>query len=353
MKRLNRTKKTWGRSQRQARQSRPKGSGLRRSAPKKRWQRRAWYAGYTAGRRALRRGGRLSPRAFEHWLATTGLQGLRLNSWLPELAESFRRGCARGSKGRLGTGPLPSVKARVSAVVLARNHAATITSMLQQLKQLPLHELIVVMDGSEDNSFSTARAVEGVIIIHLPEQAGLDTARALGARASTGDYVLFLNGDLPVPAPQLYRFLAAADRGVEVALNDITSQLPPFAEQTETVRCQAFLNRMLGRDDLGANALTVLPHALSRRAMDVIGYANLTVPPKALALAIQRGLRIEAVHAVDAAGRTGSGFSGQEDPGQIIGDHIEALTEVMEEQGSRLHWGQVSRQELALRRNGI
>lgn len=352
MKRLYRTKKTRGRRHRHSLRLLPQRSSFRGPDLRRLWKRRAWYAGYNAGRRALRHGGRLAPRTFERWLSTTGLSGPGRHRLLLDLSESFGRGYVRSSRGRFGAVPLTPLKSRVSAVVSAGNHAATLTGVLQELKRLPLHEIVVVIHGSEDDSYSIARSAAGVIVIHLPEQMGQDAVRGFGAKVSTGNVVLFLNGDFAVPASQLYAFLAAADRGVEVALNDITPLLPPFAEQNEQLRCQAFLNRMLKRDDLGANSLTVLPYALSRRAIETIGYENLAVPPKAQALAIQRGLRVESVHTVDVlSGRIGSDAA-QEAAGQIIGDHIEAVTEVMKEQGSRLHWGQVSRQELALRRNG-
>ncbi|MGC6589925.1 hypothetical protein ACPV3A_33990 [Paenibacillus sp. Dod16] len=133
--------------------------------------------------------------------------------------------------------------------------------------------------------------------------------------------------------------------------------LPEFGRQDEVTRCKTFLNRMLGRDDLEANSLTAVPHAMTRQALESIGYANLSVPPRAQTLAIRQGLRIEAVQTVDvlSVNRRRKTNRGKDNPVAklIIGDHIEALGDTMKNLGGRLQWGQVSRTELALRRNSL
>ena len=90
---------------------------------------------------------------------------------------------------------------------------------------------------------------------------------------------------------------------------------------------------MLGRDDLEANSLTAVPHAMTRQALESIGYANLSVPPRAQTLAIRQGLRIEAVQTVDvlSVNRRRKTNRGKDNPVAklIIGDHIEALGDTM------------------------
>jgi len=314
-------------------------------------------AGAMAARR--REGGskRDASAALGQWLASGGIPLSQLYRVMPSAAESFRAGYSRVSRQSIPGPLLPPMKGRISVVVSACNEARTIPMVLRELKRLPFHEIIVVENGSQDHTFAAARSFEGVTVIHVPERLGHDVARALGAKMSTGDIVLFLDGDMPVPAEKLSSFLVAADQGVDVALNDITPLLPPFGRQDEVTRCKTFLNRMLGRDDLEANSLTAVPHAMTRRAVDVIGYENLSVPPKAQALAIKHGLRIEAVHTVDvlSVNRRRRINLGRDNPVAklIIGDHIEALGETMKELGTRFQWGQVSRTELALRRNSL
>ncbi|MBX4150301.1 glycosyltransferase family 2 protein [Paenibacillus lautus] len=310
-----------------------------------------------SGRRRGAASKRDASMALGQWLASSGIPQHQLYHVLPGVAEAFRRGYARGARQSIPAPLLPPLNGRASVIVSACNEAGSIPMVLRELKRLPFHEIIVVENGSHDHTYAAARAFEGVTVIHIPERLGHDVARALGAKMSTGDIVLFMDGDMPVPAEKLSSYLVAADRGVDVALNDIMPLLPEFGRQDEVTRCKTFLNRMLGRDDLEANSLTAVPHAMTRQALESIGYANLSVPPRAQTLAIRQGLRIEAVQTVDvlSVNRRRKTNRGKDNPVAklIIGDHIEALGDTMKNLGGRLQWGQVSRTELALRRNSL
>jgi hypothetical protein len=79
--------------------------------------------------------------------------------------------------------------------------------------------------------------------------------------------------------------------------------------------------------------MTAVPHALSRRALETIGYRELMVPPKAQALSILNRLRVEKAGTVNVIkhnrlrkGNTGAGNSVEQ---LIIGDHAEALQAVI------------------------
>ncbi|GAB6929273.1 hypothetical protein JCM10914A_32560 [Paenibacillus sp. JCM 10914] len=321
------------------------------------WERQAMRAGYQAGKRRSTGARKAASQAYGSWLSVSGIPAAQRFYVLPGTAEAFRRGFERGSRQRIPGPLLPPLVGRPSVIVSACNEAAVLPAVLRELRRLPFHEIIVVENGSSDQSYAVARSFPGVIVIHVPERLGHDVARALGAQMCTGEHVLFIDGDMPVPAEQLSAYLVAADQGVDVVLNDIMPLLPPFSRQDEVTRCKTFLNRMLGRDDLGANSLTAVPHALTRHALDTLGYANLTVPPKAQSVAISRGLRIEAVHTVNVlrVNRIRKTNRGRDNPVArlIIGDHIEALGDAMRSLGIRLQWGQVSRAELALRRNSL
>ncbi|ANA81338.1 glycosyltransferase family 2 protein [Paenibacillus glucanolyticus] len=295
--------------------------------------------------------------AFGQWLYSSGIPRHQFYHVMPSAAEAFRRGYARSSREPVPAPLLPPLNGRVSVIVSACNEASSIPMVLRELKRLPFHEIIVVENGSQDHTYAAARSFEGVIVAHIPDRLGHDVARAMGAKMSTGDIILFMDGDMPVSAEKLSSYLVAADRGVDVALNDIMPLLPAFERQDEVTRCKTFLNRMMGRDDLEANSLTAVPHAMTRHAMERIGYGNLAVPPMAQSLAIRQGLRIEAVQTVDvlSMNRRRKTNRGKDNPVArlIIGDHVEALGETMKDLGARLQWGQVSRTELALRRNSL
>lgn len=139
-----------------------------------------------------------------------------------------------------------------------------------------------------------------------------------------------------------------------MALNDLDPLLPPFGLSDAVTRCKLYLNQVLGRPDLGVSSMTAVPHALSRRALERIGYRELMVPPKALALSILGRLRVEKAGAVNVIkqnrlrqGNTGAGNAIER---LIAGDHAEALAWVIAEQRSG---GQLTAENLQEHRRQI
>ncbi|MDQ0495407.1 glycosyltransferase family 2 protein [Paenibacillus brasilensis] len=226
-----------------------------------------------------------------------------------------------------------------AAVVSACNEESTIDRALSELEKLPLKDIIVVLNGCTDGTRSiVAKHHPGVTLVNLPDRLGHDVGRAVGARMTQADIVLFVDGDLPIPASDLLPFLQAVDQGTDVALNDLGKHLPPYARQDSVTRCKGFLNRILRRPDLGASSLTAVPHALSRRVLDLLGPAVLAVPPKAHAMAVLYGMMVTAVHAVDVLKtnrkRTFNTGKGNVMEQLIVGDHAEALTAVFQVAGA-------------------
>jgi len=271
------------------------------------------------------------------------------------LAAQYARGFAAGSGVPCDRVVLLPTTRSVAAVVTAMNEERTLPVVLDQLERLPLHETIVVINGSTDNSYHIARSRPEVTILHYPEPLGHDVGRAVGAKASTSDIVLFLDGDLPVEAEQLRPFIAEIARGGDVALNDIHRYIGVFSERDVVTVMKEFLNRVLGREDLGASSLTAIPHAMSREAIRRIGYESLAVPPLAHARAIRLGLKLGRPVSVDVITRNKVRRSlnvGVSNPvaEMIIGDHIEALHDCMREAGSRLGFHDRTRNRQAIGR---
>ncbi|CAH1201350.1 hypothetical protein PAECIP111890_01874 [Paenibacillus sp. JJ-223] len=270
--------------------------------------------------------------------------------------KAFMEGYAHAAGRNLDLVPL-LLRRPAAAVVCACNEEQTLPQVLRQLKRLPLEDIIVVLNGTKDNSLERVISEKGITIVYEPERAGHDVGRALGAKMTMADSVLFVDGDMVLPAEQLAPFLYEIDRGSDVALNDISSLIPPFARQDEVSRIKAYLNRTLGRPDLGSNSMTAVPHAVSRRMIDTVKPESLVVPPKAQTLAIHHGLAIAAPARVDVIRtnrlRKSNIGSGNEVAKLIIGDHLEALAVWLKlsEESGRASPG-ISRIEVAYRRNG-
>jgi len=83
----------------------------------------------------------------------------------------------------------------VSIVIPAYNEAAAIASVVAQLQTAgPWHEIIVVDDGSDDATAASA-ASAGARVVRHPYNKGNGAAVKSGIRASTGDFVLIVDGD--------------------------------------------------------------------------------------------------------------------------------------------------------------
>ncbi|SEO49699.1 Glycosyl transferase family 2 [Paenibacillus sophorae] len=254
----------------------------------------------------------------------------------------------------------PALHGKLSVIITACNEEKTLRSVLREAERLMPEEIIVVLNGCVDNSFRRARQCGRAIVVHCPDAVGHDVGRAIGSKLSQGDIMLFLDGDLPIPAPSLFPFVAAVDRGTDVALNDLNPLLPIFGKCDSVTHCKMFLNMALGREDLGAGSMTAVPHALSRRMLELIGPQALSVPPKAQAAAVLEKLRVENAGTVNVIkrnrirkGNTGAGNNVEQ---MIIGDHAEALAEVLARGAADLLWkenGPDSRRILAAWRNGI
>lgn len=266
----------------------------------------------------------------------------------------------RNAASGRGALPFPARRGTLSVIISARNEEQTLPKLLEQVTYLKPLEIIVVLNGCRDRSFQRSRLCRPATVVHIPESAGHDVGRSLGAKLSRGDILLFLDGDMVIPARQLADFVTAVDGGVDVALNDLDHLLPPFGLSDAVTRCKLYLNTVLGRSDLGVSSMTAVPHALSRRALERIGCRELMVPPKALALSIMGQLCVEKAGTVDVIrhnrlrqGNTGTGNAMEQ---LIAGDHAEALVQVLAQQrtGWWLSEGELQhRRQLAAWRNAL
>jgi hypothetical protein len=223
----------------------------------------------------------------------------------------------------------------VSVIIPAMNEAGKISAVIAEARAVHLEtEVIVVANGCKDQTAAVAERM-GAKVLSFPEPLGHDVGRSIGAQAAKGRILLFTDSDMVIPSGELRPFVQAVQSGVDVALNDYTG---PIDRQPvhRVILAKYTLNSMLGRSDLRGASMTAVPHALSRRALETIGASELSIPPKAQAAAVNRGLRVEAVYRVEV-GRLNPGRIAGGDPLEmlVLGDHLEALEAVMAERGVR------------------
>lgn len=233
-----------------------------------------------------------------------------------------------------------TLRSTVSVIIPVMNERTTLWAVLLEVKKLKPFEIIVVANGSTDGSDKIARA-SGVRVIAYEQPLGHDVGRSVGARHASGDILLFLDGDMVIPAAQLVPYLHAIERGIDIALNRYNGKVNRPSVHPVVLAKHA-LNTVLGRPDLKGASMTTVPHAISRKAVESIGIEHLAVPPKAQAIAIRNNLKVKAVHLVQVGklNPVRRRKKGSPDPlgNLIIGDHLEAIrwyTNATNERGLR------------------
>jgi glycosyltransferase involved in cell wall biosynthesis len=187
--------------------------------------------------------------------------------------------------------------------------------------------VIVVVNGSTDGSAAVARR-HGARVIEYPEALGHDVGRSIGASAARGQVLLFIDGDMVIPASELRPFVDAVRwNGIDVALNDYSGPTNRTSVHGVVLAKHA-LNALLNRPDLQGTSMTAVPHAISRRALETIGAEALSVPPLAHAKAVHLGLRVSAVRHINV-GKLNMPRVKRERTNSleklIVGDHLEAI----------------------------
>jgi GT2 family glycosyltransferase len=98
---------------------------------------------------------------------------------------------------------------RLAIVIVSYNTRRDLEACLASLRSHPPaidHEVVVVDNGSSDDSVAAARAA-GARVVELGRNAGFSAANNAGIRATTGELVLLLNSDTLVPSGAIDRLI--------------------------------------------------------------------------------------------------------------------------------------------------
>lgn len=223
----------------------------------------------------------------------------------------------------------------VSIIIPAMNESDTLPAVLQEAGRVhPCSETIVVANGCRDGTPELAAKWGAKLIVHS-EPLGHDVGRRVGAEAAQGDVLLFIDADMVIPARELRVFVDAVLSGIDVALNGYSGPRKTKAAHPVVV-AKHVLNSLLSRPDLSGASMTAVPHAASRRGLEIIGVDALEIPPLAQAKAISRGLKVQAVHNI-SVGRLNPVRCKRQDPltPLVAGDHLEAIHWLISEYGPR------------------
>ena len=123
----------------------------------------------------------------------------------------------------------------ISIVLPAKNEAEGLRKTLPLIRKLhPDAEIIVVNDGSVDDTKHVVSTVEGVICVNHPKSIGNGGAIKSGARRATGDIIVFMDADGQHRPEDICRLLTLFDSGYDLVIGARTKKT-----QASTIRAIA------------------------------------------------------------------------------------------------------------------
>lgn len=215
---------------------------------------------------------------------------------------------------------------KVSVIIPAKNEKRTIAQVIVQARKVhPETEVIVVANGSTDGTARIARRM-GAKVLAYPEPLGHDVGRAIGAKAASGDILLFIDADFVIPAAKLKPYVRAVERGYDIVLNRLGGTIRRHRVHPVILAKKA-LNIMIAKPELGISSMLVIPHAISRKALEQIGPQHLAVPPKAQAVAASLGLRFKLAKYINVSRKNARRPRSirYKVKRLVLGDHLEAI----------------------------
>lgn len=107
---------------------------------------------------------------------------------------------------------------KISIILPAKNEAGSISTTIKGIVQVvPTAEVIVVDDGSTDHTAHLAQSA-GAKVINHPYSKGNGAAIKTGARAATGDVIVFMDADGQHDPQDITRLLEKINQGYDLVV---------------------------------------------------------------------------------------------------------------------------------------
>ena len=114
---------------------------------------------------------------------------------------------------------------QLSIIIPAKNEAASIGEVVGRIRSdFPKVEIIVVDDGSTDRTAALAEE-RGANVVSHPQSLGNGAAVKAGARAATGEILVFLDADGQHDPADIPRLLEKLDEGYAMVVGARSSHL--------------------------------------------------------------------------------------------------------------------------------
>lgn len=129
---------------------------------------------------------------------------------------------------------------KLSVILPAKNEAESLDGLLPNIKAVyPDAEIIVVDDGSQDETFEVALRHEVTCVAH-PYSIGNGGAIKTGARAANGEIIVFMDADGQHHPEEIAKLIQQIDKGAAMAVGARNSD-------AQSTRTRSFGNRIYNR----------------------------------------------------------------------------------------------------------
>jgi glycosyltransferase involved in cell wall biosynthesis len=232
---------------------------------------------------------------------------------------------------------------KLSFIIPAKNEAKLIGGIIKEISKLKPFEIIVVDNGSRDNTKEIVKQLGGRVI-EYPYPLGRNVPRAIGAYYAKGDILLFIDGDQVISSDKLKPFIQAIEEGADVTLNDFRYVLKQKRRPHCTAVARKGLNLFLNKEEHDIDSYVSIPHAMNRKALETIGWWNLAETGVAIAKTFMSDLKVESPIAINVlrknARRPGARIRAKTSPfaithDEILGDHVLGLHCLIRQKGVR------------------
>lgn len=192
---------------------------------------------------------------------------------------------------------------RVAAIVPALNEGARISKVLEALTMATvIDEIIVVSDGSTDNTAEVARSFVGVRVVKLPQNIGKGGAMYEGVRQTDADILTFIDADLNgLRSDQVTALVRPVlEEGAAMAIGifrggrlitDLSQRLVPYVSGQRAVRREVFLTVPQVKTARMGVEIALTTHAkVNKFQVERVFLDGVTHPTKEEKLGVLRGV---------------------------------------------------------------
>ncbi|MFC4323471.1 glycosyltransferase family 2 protein [Litchfieldia salsa] len=244
----------------------------------------------------------------------------------------------------------------VSVIIPLRNEEEKIAEIISEVKRINPFEIITVVNGSTDRTESITKSL-GCKVIQYKESLGHNVGRAIGAYYAKGEILLFIDGDIVIKGELLQKMIDKLKEGYDITLNNLNWMLNIQAFQLDQVSlAKKALGDLCNHNESGINSLVAIPHALTRKALERIGWHQLANAPISQAIALKENLLIAAPFYIEVIKSNRirpelhltieKNTPYTRSQSRIIGDHLEAINYMIKKDGIRGGYSEDSHRSL-------